>query len=206
MIILSLKVIIMKIESKVINLLAKDVEKRFTINEISKNIGVYYSFVHKTVNKLAKDKIIEKNKAGKSYLCSLNLRNEKTMTLIQMSEIEKREKFYTANKEFKLILEDFVKSVLHQKNIKSVILFGSYSKDNATSKSDIDILIINGSAIKIERIIKEIYAKYGKEINPLIMTQKDFKKQIKEPVIKEIIKDHHILYGVENFVNMVFGK
>ena len=36
----------------------------------------YYSFVHRTVNKLIKDGVITKEKAGKSYLCSINLENE----------------------------------------------------------------------------------------------------------------------------------
>lgn len=197
----------MKLELKIVDLLAKDVEKRFTINEIAKNLEEFYSFVHRTVNKLSKDGVVVKTKVGKSYLCSLNLENEKTATLIQLSEIEKRESLYTVNKELKLILEDFIKTLESQhKNIVTIILFGSYAKGIATKESDIDILLISNEKIEIEKVTKAIYAKYGKEIIPIVMTQNDFKKQKSKPVITEMIKNHYVLYGVENFVNLVFKK
>jgi len=197
----------MKLELKIVDLLAKDVEKRFTINEIAKTLEEFYSFVHRTVNKLSKDGVVIKTKVGKSYLCSLNLENEKTATLIQLSEIEKRESLYTANKELKLILEDFIKTLeSHHKKIITIILFGSYAKGTAAKESDIDILLINNGKIEIEKLTKGIYAKYGKEIIPIVMTQNDFKKQKDKAVITEMVKNHYVLYGVENFVNLVFKK
>jgi len=197
----------MKLELKIIDLLAKNTEKEFSINEIAKNLEEFYSFVHRTVNRLTKDGVIIKRKVGKSYICSLNLENEKTSALIQLTEIEKREKFYTTNKELRLILEDFVKSLEPQhKNIITIVLFGSYAKENATEKSDVDIMLMATKKIEIEKIIKEIYAKYGKEIIPIIMTVDDFKNQKEKAVIKEMIKDHYVLYGVEKFVDLVFRK
>ena len=197
----------MKLELKIVDLLAKDAEKKFTINEIAKNLEEFYSFVHRTVNKLSKDGVVIKTKVGKSYLCSLNLENEKSATLIQLSEIEKRENLYIANKELKLVLEDFIRTLESQhKNIITVILFGSYAKGTATKESDIDILLISNEKIEIEKVIKGIYAKYGKEIMPIVMTQNDFKKQKDKAVITEIVKDHYVLYGVENFINLVFRK
>lgn len=196
----------MKLELKIVNLLAKDIEKKFTINEIAKNINEYYSFVHRTVNKMVKDNVIIKNRVGKSYLCSLNIENEKTLALIQLSEIEKKNEFYNINKELKLILEDFIKSTESKIDIISIILFGSYVKGTATKESDIDILLISKEKTGIDKIVREIYAKYGKEINAIIMTPDDFKKQKDKTVIREIINDHYIMYGVEKFVNLVFGK
>lgn len=197
----------MKLELKIVDLLAKNIEKEFTINEIAKTLEEYYSFVHRTVNKLAKDGMIVKNRVGKSHLCSLNLDNEKTSVLIQLSEIEKKENFYITNKELKLILEDFVKSLEPQiKNIITIILFGSYAKGTATKESDIDILLIRKERIEIEKITKEIYAKYGKEITPILMLVNDFKEQKDKSMIKEMIKNHYVLYGVENFVDLVFKK
>lgn len=196
----------MKIELTIVDFLARNIDKKFTINELSKAIKEYYSFVHRTVSKLVKDGVISKAKAGKAYLCTLNLENEKTLALIQLSEIEKRNEFYEQNKELKLVLEDFVKSVETQSNILSIVLFGSYSKGNATKESDIDVLILSKNNINIEKTTKEIYAKYGKEINPILMTTSDFKKQKDKAIIKEIINSHHVLHGVENFVGLVFRK
>ncbi len=194
----------MKLELKIVDLLARDIEKKFTINEIAKALEEYYSFVHRTVNKLNKDDVIIKEKAGKSYLCSLNVTNEKTMALMQLSEIEKRGEFLSQNKELKLILEDFVKAAETQVDAISIVLFGSYAKGTATKESDIDILLISRGKAGIDKITKGMYAKYGKEISTIIMTPDDFKKQKDKAVIKEIINNHYILYGVEKLVNMVF--
>lgn len=196
----------MKLESKIVNLLAKDAEEKFTINEISKKLNEYYSFVHRTVNKLHKEGVIIKIKAGKSYLCSLNLENEKTLALIKLGEIEKKEEFYNANKELKLILDDFVESALKQHGVAAIVLFGSYAKGQETGESDVDMLIITKRKIDIDKTAKEIYAKYGKDISPILMSPNDFKKQKDKAVLKEIIANHYVLYGAENFVNMVFEK
>ncbi len=194
----------MKLELKIVDLLARNTERKFTINEVAKSLKEYYSFVHRTVNKLIKDGVITKEKAGKSYLCSINLDSEKTVALIQLSEIEKKNDFYNSNKELKVILEDFVKSVESTANPISIVLFGSYAKSTATKESDIDILLIIKTKAGIDKITKEVYAKYGKEINAVLMTSGDFKKQKDKALIKEVIKDHYVLYGVEKFINMVF--
>lgn len=194
----------MKLELKIIDLLARNTERKFTINEIAKSLQNYYSFVHRTVNRLAKDSVIIKEKAGKSYLCSINLGAEKTFALMQLSELEKKNEFYSSNKELKVILEDFVRSVESTANPISIVLFGSYAKGTATKESDIDILLISKPKSSIDKITKEVYAKYGKEINAVLVTSDDFKKQKDKDLIKEIIKEHYVLYGVEKFVNLVF--
>ena len=196
----------MELKLKIINFLSRNAEKSFTINEISNSLEEYYSFVHRTISNLIKDGIIIKNKAGKSHLCSLNLGIEKTIALIQLSEIENRDEFYSINKELKLVLEDFVNSASSQNRIITIILFGSYAKGTSTKGSDIDALLVTGRKFNVDKIAREIYAKYGKEMNVVMMTPEDFKKQKGKEIIREIIKNHYVLYGAENFVKMVFGK
>ena len=194
----------MKLELKIVDLLARNTERKFTINEIAKFLEEYYSFVHRIVNKLIKDSVVTKEKAGKSYLCSINLYNEKTIILVNLSEIEKKNDLYNSNKELKIILEDFVKSAESLITPISIVLFGSYAKGTATKESDIDILLISKTKTGIDKTTKEAYAKYGKEINAIVMTSEDFKRQKDKALIKEVIKDHYVLYGVEKFVNLVF--
>lgn len=191
----------MELKLKIVRFLSKNVGTTFTINEIATSIDEYYSFVHRIIGKLIKEEIVLKAKAGKSYLCSLNLGNEKTMTLIQLSEIESRDEFYNKNKELKLILEDFVESA---GNAITVGLFGSYAKGKATKESDIDILIVAERKFNADKTAKEIYAKYGKEINAIVMSPEEFKKQRDKAIIKEIISNHYVLHGAENFVKLVF--
>ena len=195
----------MRLELKIVGLLAGHAEKKFTINEIAKSLGEHYSLVHRTVNRLAEDNVVVKTKVGKSHLCMLNLENEKTSVLMELNEISKRENFYSEKKELKLILGDFVKSI-ESKDIATIVLFGSYAKGTETEGSDIDILLIGRGDAGVDRITKEMYAKYGKEISPVVMKWEDFKKQRDKPVIKELTKNHYVLHGVKNFVELVFGK
>jgi len=194
----------MKIELKIVDLLARNMDRKFTINEIAKSAGKYYSFVHRTIVKLIKDGVITKENAGKAYLCELNMENEKTLALIQLSEIEKRSEFYEREKELKLILEDFARSLEPKSNVLSVVLFGSYVKGNAAKESDIDVLLLAKGGLNTEKAAKDIYAKYGKEINPIVMTEADFKKQKDSAPIREVIGNHYVLYGADNFVKAVF--
>lgn len=194
----------MKIELKIVDLLARNAERKFTINEIAKSLGEYYSFAHRIVNRLINDGVIVKEKAGKSWLCSINLENEKTTALIQLSEIEKKNEFYISNKELRVITEDFIKSAKSTVKPISIVLFGSYAKGTATKQSDIDILLISKSKTGIDKITKEIYARFGKEINVIAITTRDFKKQKGKALIREIVKNHYVLYGVERFIGLVF--
>ncbi len=192
----------MKIELKIIDFLIGNADKNFTINEIAKNLNEFYSFVHRIINRLTEEGVIIKNKIGKSYICSLNLENEKTLALLNLAEIEKRDEFYNKNKELKLILEDFVKSIRLLDKNAIVVLFGSYAKNAAIKKSDIDILIIS-KKINVEKLVRESYAKYGREINPIIMSKDNFKKQRESNIIKEITKNHYVLCNSEEFVRCV---
>ena len=196
----------MRLELKIVDLLSKNKEKEFSINEIANALKESYSFVNRITNKLIMDKVIIKKKIGKSYICSLNLKNEKTLVLINLNEIQKKEKFYKEEKGLKLILEDVIENLrtFLKEDLISVVIFGSHTKKEATKLSDIDLLLIVKKRLDISRIIRESYAKYGKEINPVILTLKEAENQKSKEIIKEIIKNHYILYGTENFVNFVY--
>lgn len=193
-----------KLELRIVDFLARNLEKSFTINEIAKALGQYYSFVNKVVGRLADEKVIKITKAGKSHLCSLDLNSEKTFALLPLAEIEKKEHFLKENKKLKLILEDFTNMLKEKNCIITIVLFGSYAKNLATEKSDIDIFLIVKKKFPLEPITKEIYAKYGVEINIVALTEEEFKAQKSKEIIGEIIKNHYVLYGTEYFVKRMF--
>jgi len=37
------------------------------------------------------------------------------------------------------------------------------------------------------------------------MSSDDFRKQKNDALVKDIVKNHYVLYGAERFVNVVFG-
>jgi predicted nucleotidyltransferase len=195
----------MRLELEVVDLLAGNAGKRFTINEIAKELDGHYSLVHRTVNRLAADGVVSMETAGNSHLCSLDMKNEKAMALLQLGEIEKRDEFLKGSRELKLLLDDFSASVGRQEGVVSVVLFGSYAKGTQAKDSDVDVLVIGAEKKNIGWTVKEMYAKYGKEVNAITMTPQDFRQQREKPIVKEIVRDHVVLLGADRFIGMVFG-
>ena len=192
----------MRLELKIIDLMSKNLEKGFTINEIAKTLNEAYSFVNRVVNRLVEDKVIVAKKVGKALVCSLNLESDKTIALLHLNEVNRKESFYKENKKIKLILEDFLENLKSKfkDNLIFIVVFGSYAKGTAAKESDIDILIVAKKKPEITSLIREIHAKYGKEIVPILMTQTELKNQKEKPIIKEVIKHHYILHGFEEFI------
>ena len=70
-----------------------------------------------------------------------------------------------------------------------IVLFGSYAKGLEKKDSDIDIYIETKSR-NVKQVVEEIHSKINVKIGTF---------DIKSPLIKEIIKDHVILRGIEVF-------
>ena len=83
--------------------------------------------------------------------------------------------------------------------LRGIVLFGSYSKGNASFESDIDILIIGNESKKI----REIARKQIKQVNIHFSTLNEFEKLLKKKntLAIEIIKNHTIFNDSE-FVDL----
>ena len=195
----------MRLELNIINLLEKNSEQEFTINEIANRLDEHYSLVNRVISRLMKEEVITGKKVGRAIVCSINPKSEKAKALMHLNEVVRTEEFYSRNREIKIIMEDFIAELKarFKQGLVSIAIFGSYAKGTATKESDIDILVICEKKKEVSDIIRKIHAKYGREAMPVIITQSEFKGQKEKPIIKEIIKYHYVLYGFESFTGMV---
>ena len=148
------------------------------------------------------ENLILKEKIGHSLLCKLNTENDKTKVLISLNEVNKKQEFLNKNKELKLITDEILSKIKNK--VISAAIFGSYAKNTQTKESDIDLFILAKKSFDTAELVKNIYAKYGKEVSLLIITEKQLTNQKNKPIIKEILKYHIILTGFENFINLMF--
>lgn len=173
-------------------------KQKWSILEIANKLQKDYKNTFQAIDKLYPD-LIYKEKKGSMNLIEIKL----TPNTILYSVEEKRTKeFLEENKKLKLIKED-IEKINYPFFI--VLLFGSVAKKTATEKSDIDICIISDNKEKTNELISKLkLLPYPIEIQDFKISEFESMLNKKEGnVAKEIIKNNIILYGIENYYNLI---
>ena len=88
-------------------------------------------------------------------------------------------------------VKKIVSKILDKYNVKSCYLFGSYAKNNATSKSDVDLLIDSDiTGLNYFGLVEESRDELHKKID--LLRLKDLENN---ELLKEIIRDGIKIYG-----------
>jgi predicted nucleotidyltransferase len=177
---------------KIINYLGKNYTNEYTMHELSKLIDIPYASFYRAIHEM--NGVVNVKTLGKSKILKLNLYYPTLKSHLAIASNYEKEEFISQKNLIKKI-------TLEIKTQDIVILFGSYAINEETTKSDIDLLIINK---KGEKSVS--FAKYEllfrKKINPIFITNNEFIKMIKdkeENLGKQVIKKHIILNNPELF-------
>lgn len=184
---------------KIINFLGKNTEKSFTMHQLSKLLDIPYATFHRVVGKMQNLLII--NTVGKSKTVEVNTHNPVVKNYLIISSQEERDEFLKKQPLLKKISDE-----LPEGNY-SVLLFGSYPKGTQTTKSDIDIIVINKMGEKTPSFSR-YETLFKLTINPLYFTPKEVILMLKdkeENVMKQALKNHIIMYNPELFWNLAYG-
>lgn len=154
------------------------------LREIARILYEPHSTILRRINELIKDNILDYKKEGKNKIFFIK-NNLNAKNYVYSAEIHKLNKILKKHPKLSIILEDIKKNF--PKGM--IILFGSYAKNNVKKSSDIDIYL-ETSDNKIKNKLKELNSKLSIKIG---------KFDIKSLLIKEIIKNHIIIRGLENF-------
>jgi predicted nucleotidyltransferase len=173
------------IELEIILILIKD---KAYLREIARNIGKPHSTVLRKINELVKENIIDYKKEGKNKVFFIK-NNLKAKNYVYSAEIYKLSKLLAKYPELGILFEDV------KKNAKKgmILLFGSYAKGNPKQESDIDIYIETKES-RIRDNLKRLNSRLS------IKTGEFDQKSL---LIKEIIKNHIIIRGVEEFYERI---
>lgn len=165
----------------ILNLLSKGSNH---IRGMSKDINVTHTTVLRNARQLMKEGVINSKTEGRNQICFLK-KNVRSRNYVYMAENYKSNRILDKYKHLNVIL----KEVTQIANSELVLLFGSYAKFNAKRDSDIDIFIETmdrGLKEKLKHISNRISLKTG-----------GF--DLSNNLIKEMIKTHVIIKGVERF-------
>lgn len=193
-----------KTDFKILNFLIKDLNKEYSIKEISEELKRPYVKIHNSIKRLSTKDIVKEEIKGKSHYCSLNYK-ENIAIVCFISSLRAKE-FLEKNKKIGLIIKNIIDEIKFPDY--TLVLFGSFAKGNSTKNSDLDIAIITSEENKkqAERIINSIKRISSLKIHSLEFYYNDFIEMLKSKdnnVGKEIAKNHIIFKGCEQFYDCI---
>ncbi len=160
------------------------IKNKSHLREIARSIGESHSTISRKINELVKENVIDYKQEGKNKIFFIK-NNLKSKNYVYSSEIHKLNKLLKKHPELSIIFEDIKKGF--QKGI--IILFGSYAKGNSKPHSDIDIFLETTNN-KIKNKLRKLNSKLSIKIGEF---------DTNSLLIKEIVKNHVIIRGVEEY-------
>ena len=158
------------------------------LREIARTLNESHSTILRKINELVKENVLDYKKEGKNKIFFIK-NNLKAKNYIYSAEIHKLNKLLKKHPELSVIFEDIKKNF----SKGMIILFGSYAKGNPKQDSDIDIYLETNDN-KIKDKVQDINSRLSVKIG---------KFDTKSLLIKEIIKNHIIIRGLEDFYERV---
>ncbi len=173
------------LDSEILLLLLRE-EKH--LRGIAKQLNESHSTVLRKLNKLVEENVLDYRIAGRNKVFFIK-KNLQAKNYVFNAERYKLIKLIKQCPEMGIIVEDLVKKA----NERMIVLFGSYSKFMAKKGSDIDLYIETRDR-KTKEEVESVHSRIKVKIG-------DF--DLNSSLIKEIIRNHVILKGVEEFYEKI---
>lgn len=177
---------------KILGEFSADYNKRIYGRNVAKKLKMNQKTVANILNELEKEHILKFTQEGKNKYYYLNRFYHYTKETIKLIETQRKVNFLEKYKRLKELF-----SKLEEKAERTLIIFGSYANFSANEKSDLDVFVIG----KIKNV-EDLEELYNIKINIIKINKDKFDKN--EHIIKEIIKNHIILKGTENFIDLIW--
>ena len=199
----------------ILKTMSKDLNRWYYTRELAKLSQVSVGTVSSEFSKLVGEGLVEQKTEGQEKYYKLNLTNPRTGKLCELFETDRKEKLYKENRRLAWILEDFTKKVSEfALEAQTIILFGSVAREEATPRSDIDILVLVPNSVEtqfkksmndIDRLANEVSGRHPAKLVPVVMTVKDFEESIKEKkrLAADVLKDGIVIYGQEKYYQLL---
>ena len=163
-------------------------KKRMHQRELAKTLKTSLTRIQSVLTELRNINVVDYNIVGKNHIYHIK-KNLISKSLILNAENYKLIKLLRKYKK----LEPIFKEILEKSPKTIILLFGSYTKGTENKNSDIDIYI-DSTNQKIKDKLRDVYDGLSIKIGK-------FNKN--NLLIKEIIKNHIIIKGVEEYYEKI---
>ena len=195
-----------KEQLNILSVFKKDIFTNLTFKQIKQQSGQKSNnIVQIALKEFQKQDIVKTKETGDVTTYNLNLNNNLTLSylnLINESEINK-------SKIPKNILYNIQNRIFKHTEFFILIVFGSYAKNEATQKSDLDVAVIVESEQTKKEITPYLETIKRREVIAIdyhIFTRTEFLDMLKadvENVGKQIFKSGIVYYGYISYCNLV---
>jgi hypothetical protein len=194
-----------KTSVEILAFLSSKIRESFTVRQIAEAIKKDYKITHTMTMRLAEQHYIIAEKKPPVTYCKINLKDN--TSLFAYIEAIRTSRFFQKHKDIELLINDLTSKIASP--FFTIILFGSYAKETASAKSDLDILIVTPE----HDFKKEAEVAVGsvQQVSPIgihetILTNSEFMellKQKKPNVAWEAIDNRITPYGAEALLKML---
>jgi len=171
---------------------AEDYNKRFYGRYLSKKLKMNQKTVSNILNKLETTGILKFSIEGKNKYYYLNKFNPNIKEIIKLIEIDRKIKFVEKHKKIKDLFNK-----LEERADGILVIFGSYANFSSDKNSDLDVFVLGNV-----KEVKDLERLYNIKINIVEVEKQAFNKN--DVLVKEVIKNHVILKGSEEFINLIW--
>lgn len=181
---------------KVLGLFTRGFDKEYYIREVQRLLNISTRTAQIVLNDLEKRGVLKSKTRGKirTYRLMQSILTKEYLLLAESYKtIKLLEKAY-AVKEIADKLLPIIKGI--------AVVFGSYAKGTQKKDSDLDILVVGSHDFKKA---KEISRLYGIQVSIKNYSLNVFKQKLRRDILlKEVIDNHVILSGKEEFIDNMF--
>ena len=186
------------LREKALKFLIENNESPHSIRGISKELKTDYKNTFGALGKLNPKSFVKKMQGNASLIEFNPDNNLETLSI----EGKRTEEFLSKNSKLKV-----VKKYIEELNYPFliVLVFGSYAKKTKLESSDLDICIISDNKSKSNELHEKLNL-LSLKLDVQEFTSKDFVSMLEKRqsnLGNEIVKSNIILYGVENYYNLI---
>lgn len=170
-----------------------------SIRKTSSETDINYKNAYNLIRDLEKGGAIIREAIGNTYPIQVDLSSHPEIINV---ENKRTKEFLIKHPKINLIRQD-IEEIGYPFII--VLIFGSYVKNKETASSDIDICIISDNKQEKEKLIKRL-GLLSMKIELQDFTTKEFTSMIEKNQSNlghEIVKNNIILFGIENYYNLI---
>ncbi|MBT5022982.1 nucleotidyltransferase domain-containing protein [Candidatus Woesearchaeota archaeon] len=173
------------------------------LREIARQTELHEPSVTRFLAYLEKEKVLKSEKDGNLKKFSMNS-NKFNYLIFEYFDIERFEKL---PKQRKNAIDCFIKNL--PKKPVFIILFGSTAKNNYSTNSDIDLLLVTDGKISTKDAEKEVDALHAIKISSFQMNFSNFLKELKlknDKVVQSALLSGYPIFNQLYFYEVIYNE